>query len=369
MISRDTQQRSGFTLVELLVVISVLLILMTMTISAVNFAFSDEEVGSAARQVQSSLEGARTRAIRAKAPRGVRFFRDTELGASSTAGLGLITSMAYVAPGTTWDEGNIRLERAAAADTLATIVAGNWETFWWELYHRDQLTLGMRIKIPNAPSGTWYTIVGLGTAITTGTGPTAFDPNNPYPMKLTIAPAYRDPATSPVGTVEAYADGGPTNYELELPPQILPTQPVLLPEGTCIDEISSANLPIVVTDPSFPSQPFFDIMFAPRGTVIGPAASSGIMHFYVCETQSSFAFRDFLTENSVDPAPGVPIVPADDFSLGGQNQAAGRRAVVTTFTQTGRIAASELNPTDGGDADVGVADDPYQFAETSVGVE
>jgi prepilin-type N-terminal cleavage/methylation domain-containing protein len=62
---------AGFTLVELMIVISLILLLAVMTASAINTSISGDKVRGGARQVQSFLGGARDRAIYSKAPRGV----------------------------------------------------------------------------------------------------------------------------------------------------------------------------------------------------------------------------------------------------------------------------------------------------------
>jgi len=68
--------RSGYTLVEILVVVSIVLILFSMTLATVRLTRDGDRVSSAAAQIQSFLAGARDRAIYARAPRGVRFFLD-----------------------------------------------------------------------------------------------------------------------------------------------------------------------------------------------------------------------------------------------------------------------------------------------------
>jgi prepilin-type N-terminal cleavage/methylation domain-containing protein len=70
------ERRRGFTLVELLVVISIILILASMTIYAINLSVTTERVRSGARQIQSLIEGARDRAIYAGEARGIRILVD-----------------------------------------------------------------------------------------------------------------------------------------------------------------------------------------------------------------------------------------------------------------------------------------------------
>jgi len=81
-------QRSGFTLVELLVVIGILLILATMTIGTINLSVTGERIRSGARQMQSLIEGSRDRAIYAASTgegasashsRGIRLLVDDTL--------------------------------------------------------------------------------------------------------------------------------------------------------------------------------------------------------------------------------------------------------------------------------------------------
>ncbi|MDB4614424.1 prepilin-type N-terminal cleavage/methylation domain-containing protein [bacterium] len=390
-----THTRSGFTLIELLVVVSILLILMTMTVAAVNFTLNDEKVGSAARQVQSFLEGARSRAIRAKEPRGVRFFIDGDFG-TGTGANGFVTTMAYVAPGEEWSEGNIRLERAVPGGD-ANIIAGAWDSFWWELYYRGQLHAGIRVKIPNSPSGSWYTITLLDPpatgsttfATTTLATAKAYAPNNPYPLKMQIVPPYRDPATNPDNELVAFSDGGPSTYLLELPSRIQPRQPVLLPDGTVIDLLSSRTPGVDYA--AFGGTPYFDVMFSPRGTVIGSSASSGLLHLYICELATSQTFRETPLAAAFQnvPADDLPLDEDDDGVLDGPpwvTEPVGNRSLVSIFTQTGNISSHPVDPTDIGedlngngsldpgedvngnntlDGPDGLADDPYRYAETA----
>lgn len=391
------QTRRGFTLIELLVVVSVLLILLAFTAGAVNYSLNAEKVGGAARQVQSYLAGARDRAIHAGDVRGVRFVRDPDNPR-------LVSSLLFIGPSEAWSEGNMRLERGVAGSNLANVVAASPDSGWFELAARNSLHVGLRIRIPNDRSGSWYTIVGFNDSAMvwppqvggTATLPPVFDPSDgsssnddPFPLKVFISPPYRDPATNPAGEVQAFAGGGPNTYRLELPNVVLPERPVLLPKGTVID-LDSSDIPTSwqITDftgtagraSGFSTPAFWDVMFSPRGTVTGDAASKGVLHFYVTELNSVDLFRAHLADNIVPQLGGAPlphpIVPADEIPDGaGGAEPIGDRALISVFTQTGAVSAHPLDPSDPVDfwdydndsnnnEPDGIAEDPFYFAET-----
>ncbi len=298
--------RSGFTLVELLVVISILAILVVMTVSTINFALSGDLTRGASRQVQSYLAGARDRAIYAKEPRGVRFLIDPN---NPT----VVTSMVYIAPSPNWSQGVIRLERIDASnpadgilDTVMHVRGAG--TDWEFLRDRNQLIDGARIKIPGDGSGTWYTIdLPNSPVMTPGASP---------PEVLRLTTAYRDAGTSKSTELVAFAPGsGPSTYLLELPPVILSgEEPTLLPNGTGID-LDRSFLPgtwrvsgVSGGDDGQPGRAGvdddgaggaddnneylwpgsddyrlyssqLDLMFSPRGSISGSEAANGKIHF------------------------------------------------------------------------------------------
>src|SRR3954463_9901862 len=66
----------GFTLVELLVVILIILAVSAVALPTVIPAITHRQVSEAARLLQASLVGARDAAIHANAPRGIRLLPD-----------------------------------------------------------------------------------------------------------------------------------------------------------------------------------------------------------------------------------------------------------------------------------------------------
>lgn len=400
--NRPRTKRRGFTLTELLVVVAIIAVLLAMTISAVRFSRDAERVRSAAMQVQSFLNGARDRAIYHKEPRGVRLFVDP-------INFRAVTSMVYIDPAELWDSGVVQLQRPdfdgdGNADTPEVRVVAGAGTAWWELKRRGLLFDGLRIRIPKGPRGTWYQVDTSQIDITQPPPATQF---------LVLGVPYADPGDTPTDQVKAFNSGGPEDYELELPPRILPMDPVLLPENAIID-LDASKLPQNWRPSSLASEAssgnlqysaFIDIVFSPRGNVIGGASSGGVIHFYVGDNDVAIELKDEFVATlpaaplaPSDPAvsnlalgaknldtgrvrtfnAGVnatPFVPADTIDPGAASSAwvaqladpgepylVGDRRIVSLFTQTGALSIHPVNPVDA-DQD-GRADDPFLFAET-----
>lgn len=345
-------QRSGLTLIELLIVVSIFLLLTTFTVVAVDFTFEAERVSSGARQVQSILEGARDRAIRAREPRGVRFILDSDPDNGR-----MVSSMVYVGASDTWNEGTIELRRedlnsdgtADAEDVL--IVAGSLDTLWSKLSRRGFLGIKgqetPRIKIPGDKNGTWYRVQ---------TDLLGVDSSNPNVLRL-VHP-YRDPGTTEITEIRAFdAGSGPSTYVLELPPRVLPdADPVLLPEGVVIDLDASSvptnwrpSVPPTGTSRAaqlqLPYSSRMDLMFSPRGTLIGTTAGTGLTHFYV-------ALREDVQKATDAGRPAIyvgqsPLVPSDflfaSLADGGTVPTVGDRGLVSIFASTGKVSSHSFN--------------------------
>ncbi|MCY2962653.1 MAG: prepilin-type N-terminal cleavage/methylation domain-containing protein [Planctomycetota bacterium] len=83
--------RRGFTLVEMLVVIGILVLLTTLVVVAVANTRGTDRMRSTARTAQSAFLGARDRAIYAKEQRGIRLTRDPN-------DFTLVTGFEYIRP-------------------------------------------------------------------------------------------------------------------------------------------------------------------------------------------------------------------------------------------------------------------------------
>jgi prepilin-type N-terminal cleavage/methylation domain-containing protein len=363
------QQRAGFTLIELLIVISIMMLLLAMTVYGVNFSRDSERVRGSASQLQSFLAGARDRAIYEKKPVGVRLFLDS-FGNETT-----VSSMAFVEAADSWSDGVIQLQRwdlnndgltDPASGTLdingdgvlgddptrVWVVAGIG-TGWWELKRRGLLEDDLRIRIPKGSQGNWYPISTSLIDITVAPSQT---------QKLILRIPYADPGDTNVESAQAFDAGGPNDYELELPASLRPEAPRLLSDQVVIDldgsRIPSSWEPVLTLAATTEYPRSMDVLFSPRGNVIGDAASGGLIHFYVCNGNDSVTVKELLGP----PVVGVPFIPADVLTLVETNDfPISDRRIVSLFTQTGAVTVSSVNPIDsGGD---GIADDPFLFAE------
>jgi hypothetical protein len=321
--------------------------------------------------------------------------------------------MAYIDPAEYWSEGTIQLQRPDVnSDNVAdspnvTVVAGAGVQ-WWQLKRRGLLFDGLRVRIPKGSKGTWYTVSTSMIDVTV---------TPPATQYLILQTPYADPGDTQANKVAAFDSGGPEDYELELPPRILPMDPVKLPDNTIID-LDGSRVPLAWRPISSGStgtgnldySHYMDIVFSPRGTVVGGAAAGGVIQLYICDQEDSNTLKEQfiqndsaviggsisipslptgapattkLTANGVDlqtvrvlafnqavsqfrfvptseiktsSAPWLPDYADDDPYLPRD------RRIVSIFTQTGAVSSHPVYVTDG-DYD-GIENDPMYFAET-----
>lgn len=320
-IRRTPLMRRGFTLIEMLVVVGIMLLLTTLVVMLWNSNAESERVRGGARQLQSSFLALRDRAFHAKAPRGFRLRVDP---ADPT----VVTGMVYIAPTEDWREGSVQLVRSdldnadksgdgsldsntvnpdayGVPSNSARYVVG-YGTEWKRLYDRQLLVDGARIRLSS--TGSWYTVTVNSDLI------------NDTSEKLILNTPYRipEPTTGSYAlpSVVAYA---PSDYILELAPSPLPDEkPIQLPAGMVID-LDNCQVPagwrferqvaqtsdtvgslysndrnwMVVFKPSSGMMtirrysPRMDVMFSSRGTVMGPLAAQGLLHMILADTRDS----------------------------------------------------------------------------------
>lgn len=292
-------RRGGFTLVELIVALSIFLILSTMTIMMVNVSTNSERISSSARQVQSYVLGARDRAIHAGEPRGVRFLLDPNN--SST-----VNSMVYIGSPQKFTTGSINIGGTSAGNVrYIQPQSGRWS----QLRQR-----GLLVDYAPIWLGTnrhFNTIVYVGMV----DGFDTWELTKEYPVST--------PTTV-------------TEYALQLQPAVLPNQePRLLPRGIVID-LDYSQLPAAWSNSgSYINS--MDILFSPRGTITGRLAAAGAIRFVLAD----------VVDIERDLPPGDPLKEGDEL-------------ILSISTQTGSVTTHSVDPTDV-NSPAG-ADDPFRYA-------
>ena len=361
--------RSAFTLVELLVVITILLILSTLVFAVFNTGRSSDRLRSAARIAQSAFLGAKDRALHAKDLRGIRLTRDAT-NTSLVNGFVFIQSLGNLSYAT----GSIQLERldmdnngfADSSDVL--VIRGNsaptTPTVDFDV-KTAFFSSPARIRIPSQ-TGQWYTFS------TTTTGPYALSASNEC---LLLQSSFSGTPDQIMPNVVAYLKSNTvtSSCDIQLLNDLLPFhQPITLSSAVVIDlRFSSANVQSLATNSNI------DVMFSPRGAVSGYIAGLGPMHFLLRDLKDATATANFQIQDasSNNVACGGLIVGPDVRAStavgywGTQDPNQNDRLILTVFPQTGLVQIFEIDPTDkvnnytGAATPDGLADNLFNFAQ------
>jgi prepilin-type N-terminal cleavage/methylation domain-containing protein len=170
----------GFTLVELLVVILIIVLVSAATLPFLVPAITHRQVSEGARILQAALAGARDEAIHADAPRGIRLLSDPVL--NSATGAFASNRFIPIEPGPDYFEGRVAIKQGASANpNFSTTIHGGMTptvatpdpplairieedrlTSLGTLAERTNWYWNLRLgdKIRLTDSGRYYTIVG-----------------------------------------------------------------------------------------------------------------------------------------------------------------------------------------------------------------
>jgi prepilin-type N-terminal cleavage/methylation domain-containing protein len=310
-------RRRGFTLIEILIVVTILLVLTFVIITAFR-GNEGQKVRDGGRSVQSTILGARDRALHARKLRGFRIMRD-----ASDTNIG--TGFAYIQPLDLLEYGPnaIQLERIDVDGTPGPdgnevlIVRGAPGNDWSTL--TEFFPSVPRIRIPSK-TGEWYQFQVLTT------GPYALTAANPV---LRLVRPFVDASGNPGNNIAFNFSSAYSSADLDVGYELLPNvAPMALPSGVVIDLANSS--------PAARG----DILFSPRGMIAGTTAAGGPIYFLLRD------IRDVV--EGVNPADNTVAIQRDQM-------------IVALFPQTGHV---QIYPVDRTDVDGNnVADDLFRFAK------
>jgi prepilin-type N-terminal cleavage/methylation domain-containing protein len=360
-------RRSGFTLVEMLVVIAIILVLAGLVFAVFNTGRSSDRLRSAARIAQSAFLGAKDRALHAKDLRGIRLTRDL----TDTT---LINGFAYLQPlpPLTYPVNSIQLERLdmnqdGVADSADIVIVRGFDAnspapppgvqaVDWFSKKFILPTVG-KIQINNQ----WYTFYQ--------------DQNSPYVLAqgnevLHLQTPYTGTPDLAFASVLACQtiNTSTSGCTIQLGNDLLPFhQPIPLSSNVVIDlKFSGGSVPTIVTQAGGGA---IDIMFSPRGAVSGYLSGLGPMHFLLRDLKDAVATSQIKDVNG--NACGGLLVGACPTAVPAQTEDPnkGDRLVLSVYPQTGLVQVFEIDPTDvinnatlasGPD---GLADNLFYFAQ------
>jgi type II secretory pathway pseudopilin PulG len=274
----------------MLVVIGILLLIAAITLGAINLSISGDRVRSGARQVQSYLEGARSRAVYGGSATakgadyqcGVRFIRESENPTDPR--YYFVTSMQYVEI----DPANASISGLPytyafwreGTEIRRLVSQNNTVTLWYQKAQQGLIYTGQTIVINSRK-------YQIDTSLLT--------PANDI-LRLLIAlpdstiqalPGY---STTPDAEALPAANNS-LEFKLLLAPQPMANQdPRSLGNGAVIDLRSPAFGALLMSkglDYFLNNNQRIDIMFSPRGTVVGPLSGTGVVEFVVGDRADS----------------------------------------------------------------------------------
>ena len=334
--------RRGFSLIELLVVISILLVLATAAAWGLSGTRGADRSAAGARVLQAQLLGARDRASQAREPRGMRLLRDSQ-NISQLVGVARLQPAPRLLYGGVGSPFQLERDDVAPAEGRADrreihLLRGLGSGFdWRELQQAGQLTVPFRIRYP-AQVGSWHTVTALEEV-----------PGQPG---QTLARVFSDlgagdSSRDPLAVVAVPADSPRATCELDLGSAAALVEPVeALPAGLVID-LNYSQVPAEWRQPG--TLP--DLWAQPGGALsAGPGGAPAWLALVLRDRRDADLGRDPADPACVGPSLGLFIAP-----------------------QTGSVRTFSLDLTDVIENDTqtpgpdGRADDLFHLARSSAG--
>jgi len=377
--------RAGFTLVELLVVIGILVLLASFTLVAFNANRGGDRIRSASRTAQSAFLSARDRAIQSKDLRGLRLIVNSNDK--------ICTGFQYIRPlpalsdrVTTLDSSSLVLVVGLTSQSGALVAPLTPPNSKW-LTYQDRGFFGpnvARVRIPGTSTGNWFRAKYSTNAQTSQNvfvkqstlkiGNNSFDVESIFFEGNLDAEALREdvynrrtrvdsvPATLDGQMVDFFIADGQTTFDLVFGNETLPmTEPINLPSGVVIDtqfsEVPGYKAIANVSNAGVEADSqttLYDFLFTPRGSIEGSVGARGAMYFLISDLEDALA---------VDP--NDPTLPLDPIHP--KNK--GEKLVLAIFPSSGNVQIFPIDPTDvrnnntpSDNTPDGRADDLFRFA-------
>jgi prepilin-type N-terminal cleavage/methylation domain-containing protein len=350
-----TGRRAGFTLVELLVAMTVIVVLAAIAIAVVPGAMENDRTTDAAATIRQHLMIAKARATRESNGRGIRFIVTTDPNTPAKTNAAWSTEMQYIESAPTIVPNPFGLTQPTVGATVGDpFVEFDYTDPNNPVCRMKNVELGGRASevltvIENDLGANWFPKLYCPVL-----GPDAFGRTqrfevidiNPRPSKA--AAGTRDWTLSLFNYPTTLMGSGQTQrvYRFAIEPRSRPLlgEPnVTLPKNVCVDLEASVPSVRVVTLPNGTTvQTDYEVMFAPNGQVLDPD-SSGQIYLWV---------RDY-TKYATNPARVVTPGPPPTYDVAAFQQG-GEQQLVAIKAKTGALGVFPVMWPDAGTGQYGV---------------
>jgi prepilin-type N-terminal cleavage/methylation domain-containing protein len=339
--------RAAFTLVEMLVVLTIILVLAALSVTLIPTVGEKQRVGNGAGQLQSWLSIARQWALRDQVPTGVRLLLPTQ-PLVNQPGFVLATQVQYIQQPDPFTGGYVTITLgtpqgaplippAAQSFTLtaAPVPGQNAPDFWGGF---GPATNNPFIKTQWAVQiGDHVEISGCSWVFIVAADPQP-NPNNPNAsntlylvgcvpgQQITITPP--NPPLPPVVPLTP-------DYKIIRQPRPKAGESILsLPDNVAIDLTTNGQYPWYGNPlPQNPYTGSLDILFGPNGSVYN-STGNDMIQLWLRDTNEDLLGQAPPTPPQ-QPTPGTPYFAT--FT--------GEQALVTIYVRTGMIAGNRVDPT------------------------
>lgn len=316
--------RAGFTLMELLVVMLIMIVLFMIGLGFVNSIQKNDKVRAASLQIQSFYEGARDRALHSGTHRGVRLLYEIENNGSIQ--IVFAKSLVYLEASTLT---NKDLERTTR-DSKGNIVVLSRGLVYIE---NDKRTIGFEdVETKNS----WDNLVDRGLVYNTGITGRCNQlhlANLFFTIVVSGSPgSYTYELTKDYKGKINYL----TPYSVVLNPSISANQePLVLPSGVSVDLVNSQIPFLWKSNGNY--GPYLDVMFSEKGIPVGAESAVGFVNLLVADDEDVFQGR-----------------------LAGEGNKVGQERIVSIHAKTGVVTTHHVDITDVNGNEK--ADDPFNYA-------
>ncbi len=258
------ERRQGFTLVELLVVISLMLVLAAVAVMFWPGVSDSQRAAQGAASLQGWLNIAKQRALRDQAPRGVRLYLTTVNGIAN-----FVVEAQYIEQPDDFTGGNYSTDATDPSLKTLNFTGVNFygsvpaDPTTWSVQAGDYF---------EDFNGTVHQITAVATA-----------------TKLTLASGL------------PFAVSNSTTYRIFRAPRVSSDEKLLMPANiavdlnTCNTTYASYTSPLTIDS----SGNYVDIFFAPSGNVIGDQGSKDIVNLWVRDITATGANPEFEGEPTI----------------------------------------------------------------------